>query len=105
VNKKENSQFYFGVNEIKQIRDYCKSKKVTVNKALEQNSTFSIPPVREEKNKLIKLHVFETHERDKNEKLQTYQFPKGVRDNEILEAVWRKWAKESGFISFEWKKY
>ena len=61
--------------------------------------------LKEEKNKTINLHVYETHERDKNEKLQTYNFEKGVRDNEILEAVWRKWAKESGFKSFEWKKY
>lgn len=105
LNKNENSQFYFGANEIKQIRNYCNTKKVTIKKALELNRSFSIPPVKEEKNKTINLHVYETHERDKNEKLQTYNFEKGVRDNEILEAVWRKWAKESGFKSFEWKKY
>lgn len=105
LNKKENGQFYFGVNEIKQIRNYCNTKKVTVNKALELNSSFSIPAVKEEKNKTINLHVYETHERDKNEKLQTYNFEKGVRDNEILEAVWRQWAKDSGYKSFEWKKY
>ena len=105
LNKNENGQFYFGVDEIKQIRNYCQSKKVAVNSALERNSSFSIPPVREEKNKSINLHAFETHERDKKEITQTYNFEKGLRDNEILEAVWRKWAKESGFKSFEWKKY
>ena len=105
LNKHENGQFYFGVNEINQIRNYCKNKKTTVNKALELNSSFSLPPVKEEKNKYINLHIFETHERDKNEKSQTYDFEKGLRDNEILEAVWRKWAKDSGFKNFEWKKY
>jgi hypothetical protein len=105
LNKKENSQFYFGINEINQIRNFCTTKKISVNKALELNSSFSIPPVKEEKNRTINLHIYETHERDKNEKMQTYKFEKGVRDNEILEAVWRKWAKESGFKSIEWKKY
>jgi len=105
LNKKDNGQFYFGDNEIKQIRNYCISKKVSVVKALEQNNSFSIPPVKDEKNRTINLHVFETHERDKNEKFQTYDYEKGLRDNEILEAVWKKWAKESGFKSFEWKKY
>jgi hypothetical protein len=38
-------------------------------------------------------------------KFMTYKFPKGLRDNEILEGVWQKWAKESGFKTFEWKKY
>jgi hypothetical protein len=93
------------VDEIKKIRNYCQSKKVTASKALELNSSFSLPPVKEEKNKTINLHAFETHERDRKEKTQTYIYEKGLRDNEILEAVWRKWAKESGFKSFEWKKY
>ena len=62
-------------------------------------------PTKNKKNQLVKLHIFETHERDKNDKLQTYKYPIGQRDNEILEAVWRKWATESGFKSLEWKKY
>lgn len=105
LNKEKNAQFYFGVNEINKIRAYCKSKNLTLNKALELNSSLLIPPVKQDKNKYINLHIYETHERDKNEKTQTYNFEKGVRDNEILEAVWKKWAKDSGFKSFEWKKY
>jgi hypothetical protein len=47
----------------------------------------------------------ETHERDKDDIEQRYKNPIGMRDNEILEAVWRKWAKESGFKNIKWKKY
>jgi hypothetical protein len=54
---------------------------------------------------MIYLHVWETHERDKNIVSQTYKYPIGLRDNEILQAVWKKWAQESGFKGFEWKKY
>jgi hypothetical protein len=51
------------------------------------------------------LHIYETHERDKDDKMLNYKNEQGLRDNEILEAVWRKWALESGFKSLEWKKY
>ncbi|MBK6888384.1 MAG: hypothetical protein IPH02_00150 [Sphingobacteriales bacterium] len=60
-------------------------------------------PIKNAKNKYVNLHILETAERDKNTKLQTYKNPLGLRDNEILEAVWRKWALESGYKSFEWK--
>lgn len=105
LNKKANSQFYFGSSEIEKIRHYCIVNKVDITKALKTNYSLNLPTNKSSKNQYIHLHVFETQERDKNDKLQTYKYPIGQRDNEILEAVWRKWAKESGFKSFEWKKY
>ena len=39
------------------------------------------------------------------DKLQTYNNPTGLRDNEILENVWRKWAKDSEFKDITWDKY
>lgn len=105
LNKSANSQFYFGSSEIEKIREYCKTNNVDITKALETNSSLCLPPYKDKKNQNINLHVLETHERDKNDILQTYAHPTGQRDNEILEAVWRKWTKESGFKSFEWKKY
>jgi hypothetical protein len=104
-NKSTNSQFYFGSSEIDKIRQYCKENNVDIKTALNKNSSLCLPPTKIGKNKFIKLHVLETHERDKNDKLQNYKYPTGMRDNEILEAVWRKWAALSGFKSFEWKKY
>lgn len=104
-NKKGNSQFYFSDLEINKVRHFCKASKIDILKALETDSSLGLPLEKSNKNKQINLHILETHERDKNDKLQTYKYPKGLRDNEILEAVWRKWAKESGFKSFEWKKY
>jgi hypothetical protein len=105
LNKNANSQFYFGSSEIDKIRQFCKANNLDIINALETNSSLCLPLNKSNKNKHINLHILETQERDKNNKLQTYKYPKGQRDNEILEAVWRKWAKESGFKSFEWKKY
>jgi hypothetical protein len=103
--KNSNSQFYFGYLEIEKIRQYCIAQKVNIDKALKDNRSLCIPAVKNNKNKFVNLHVLETAERDKNTKLQTYKNPTGLRDNEILEVVWRKWAKDSEFKSFEWEKY
>lgn len=104
-NKSANNQFYFGVPEIEKIREYCKVNGVDIVKALEANNSLSLPVVKSANNQCLSLHVLETHERDFDPKNQVYKYPKGLRDNEILETVWRKWAKESGFKSFEWRKY
>lgn len=103
--KSTNSQFYFGKNEIEKVRAYCKSQNVDIKTALCKNKSFCLPPVINKRNQLVNLHILETHERDKDTKLQKYSNPIGLRDNEILQAIWRKWAIESGFKSFEWKKY
>ena len=105
LNKNSNKQFYFGVPEIEKIRQYCKLTNVNVAKALENNSSLSLPVVKSEKYQYINLHVLETHERDFDIQNQTYKYSKGFRDNEILETVWRKWARECGFKNFEWRKY
>lgn len=103
--KEFNKQFYFGISEIGKIRAYCKSNNVSIAKALENNPKFSLTPYFGENNKFVTLHIMETHERDKNDNLQTYDHPRGLRDNEILEAIWRKWAKESSFKDLTWDKY
>jgi len=105
LNKSTNNQFYFGRSEINKIRQFCKANNVDITTALKTNHTFCLPLAKNKKNQFVNLHILETHERDKNDKLQTYKYPIGQRDNEILEAVWKKWATESGFKSFEWKKY
>jgi hypothetical protein len=104
-NKKVNSQFYFGDSEIKKVRNYCISNKVNIQKALESDKTLCLPIYKNKNNDYINLHILETHERDKNLKEQRYINPKGLRDNEILEAIWQKWAKESGFKDLTWEKY
>jgi hypothetical protein len=103
--KKLNSQYYFGEQEIKRVREFCKSNNVDLVTALNKGNSLCIPPVKNKNNQFVNLHILETHERDKNIKLQRYNNPARQRDNEILEAVWRKWATDSNFKSFEWKKY
>jgi hypothetical protein len=105
LNKEQNKQFYFGDAEIKRVREYINTNNVDIAKALENNSALSLPPYKNSKNKYINLNILEAHERDKNDILQTYNNQTGQRDSEILEAVWRKWAKESGFKNLSWKKY
>ena len=105
LNKTTNNQFYFGSSEIDKVRQHCKVKNVDIPTALETNHSLCLTPIKNKKNQFVNLHILETHERDKNDKLQTYKNLVGQRDNEILEAVWRKWATESGFKTFEWKKY
>jgi hypothetical protein len=104
-NKSLNNQFYFGKDEINKVRQYCIANKVNIQTALDTNRSLCLTPIKNKKNKLINLHILETHERDKNVKETRYDNIIGQRDNEILEAVWRKWAAESGFKNFDWKKY
>lgn len=104
-NKKGNSQFYFGSPEIEKVRAYCITNKTDIKNALEKDKSLCLQPIKAENNKFINLHIYETHERDKDDKMLNYKHIQGQRDNEILEAVWRKWALESGFKSLEWKKY
>ena len=103
--KNTNSQFYYGNSEIEKVRQYCKDNKVTILKALESDTSLCLPTCNNKLNKYINLHILETHERDKNLISQAYNNPTGQRDNEILEAVWRKWAKDSGFKDLSWSKY
>jgi len=100
-----NNQFYFGVPEIDKVRKYCQLNSLSVHQALEKNPSLGLPAFRNEKYKNIALVIRETHDRGFNRINQTYQYPLGLRDNEILEAVWRKWALDSGFRSLEWLKY
>jgi hypothetical protein len=105
LNKNANNQFYYGSSEIEKVRKYIKENKVDIATALEKNPSFCLTPIKNKKNQRIYLHIMETHERDKDDIEQRYKNPIGMRDNEILEAVWRKWAKESGFKNIKWKKY
>jgi hypothetical protein len=103
--KRVNSEFYFGKSEIEKVRQYCKRNNIDVEAALKKENSLCLPIYKSKKNKFLNLHVLETQERDRDTKFQTYKNPKGLRDNEILEAIWRKWSFDSGFKSFEWKKY
>jgi hypothetical protein len=103
--KNSNQNFYFGVPQIEKIRNYCLANKMNINEALSSNPNLGIPAYRSPLNSLINLHVLETHERDKNVSEINYKNGPGLRDNEILQAVWTKWANDSGFNNFLWAKY
>ena len=105
LGRSQNDQFYFGSQEIQQLRDYCNLNHLKPSEALVLDPNLGLPALFSEKNRFVNLHILETHARDKDVNRMTWANNSGVRDNEILEAVWRKWANESGFKSFEWKEY
>lgn len=100
-----NNEYYFGETEIDRVRKYCIANEIDASSALKKDKSLGLPVSTITKSKYINLHIFETHERDKDVKSQSYRYPTGLRDNDILRAVWEKWSIESGFKSFEWKKY
>lgn len=104
-NAAANRQFHYGEVEVNKVRQLCMRNGVDIKTALEKEKSLRLPAYQCAKTQHINLHVLETHERDFNCILNIYKNPKGLRDNEILEAVWKKWAEESGFKSFEWKKF
>jgi hypothetical protein len=103
--RRQNSQYYFGASEIERVRQYCVNNGVNITTALETDQSLCLPICESKVSQYLNLHILETHERDKDMRFQTYRHPRGLRDNEILEAVWQKWATESGFKSIKWKKY
>lgn len=105
--RKNNDQYYFGRYEIEKVRQYATKNNISIEKSLQQNRDLGLDTTycTNDKNRSIHLHIWETHERDKDALKGTYKHRKGLRDNEILKAVWEKWAMECGFKSFEWKKY
>lgn len=103
--KTTNNQFRFGPSRIKELRSYCQTNNLNIDNAIQKDNSMCLLPVKKELHKYVNIHVWETHERDFNINTQTYNNPIGLRDNEILEAIWTKWAIESEFKSFEWKKY
>jgi len=100
-----NDEFYFGSSEIKKLRDYCTENNVLPAEALKFDGTLGIPSLYNKRNELIYLHVMETHSRDINFNDMHPKNKYGLTDNEILQAVWRKWAIDSGFKDITWDQY
>jgi len=105
ANQNKNRQFYFSTTQIDKVRQYCIQNRVDIKTALNKQESLGLPKFFRDVNKNLYLHILETHERDKDLKYLAYNHVEGQRDNEILEAVWKKWAVESGFKNLEWKKY
>ncbi len=103
--KNRNNQFRFGERQISTLRSNSLNQKKTIEELLNKNDNLGLPAIKKEQHNLINIHIVETHERDFNTKNSTYNHPIGLRDNEILKSVWEKWVLDSGFKSFEWKKY
>jgi hypothetical protein len=106
-NAKTNRQFHFGSPEIDNVRKFCIANNVDIKTALEKDKNLGLPAYPSPQNQYIYLHILETHERDYNKRINTYDSHKEeLQDNKILKAVWQKWANESEFKQpIEWKKY
>lgn len=100
-----NKQFMFGDKEIKKLRAYCIQNNIDVITALKQRPDLGLPSYKSEKFKKITLHIMETHQRDFNKNFNRFNNKIGLLDNQILEAVWKKWARDSGFKKLFWDTY
>jgi hypothetical protein len=105
VSKHKNTQFLFGEKQIKKLREYCIKNNIDITTALQQNPSLGLPPYKNIKFKNITLHIMETHERGINKHTQTFEQNLELRDNLILEEIWKKWALESGFKKLYWNTY
>ncbi len=103
--KKDGSEdFYFGQENVEQVRTYCKNNKVTVEDAIKNNELFRLRPLKSDNNKYVQLYILETYDRGINPKRGTVKNSGDLSDNNILRLVWKNWAAESGFKSFTWKQ-
>ena len=97
-----NNKLYFGENEIKKVREYCKNNNTSPYDAICKNRTFKLLPLKSINNQFINLYVLETYDRQINPINGTIKNSGPLSDNNILKAVWEIWAKESGFKNFVW---
>lgn len=97
------NDFYFGEPQIKAVRNFCKTKKVSPEEAIRNNPQFKIRPLVSENNKFVNLYILETDDRGFNVQKGTLKNTGDLSDNNILRLVWKVWAEESGFRHFEWR--
>jgi hypothetical protein len=96
--------FYFSETEIENIRNFAKCNNVSPEEALRMNEAFRLPKAPQRKNMLAKIHVLETDDRKYNAVQGEWESSYGLKDNDILKAVWRRWAKDSNFKGeLNWK--
>ncbi len=96
--------FYYGAPQIEALRKFCKTNKVDPEKAIRDNPQFKIRPLISENNKYVNLYIMETDERGFDIVRGTLKNTGDLSDNNILKLVWKVWAEESEFKSFEWKQ-
>lgn len=98
-------KYYFGSEQIESVREFCIKNNVSPEKAIENvKNHLKLTPLRSENNKLINLYILETDDRGFNKQQGTQKNSGPLSDNNILQAAWKIWAKESGFKNFVWKQ-
>jgi hypothetical protein len=97
-----NDKLYFGSKEIIAVREYCKLNNLTPIDAILKQPNFKLMPLKSINNQHVNLYVLETNDRQINQINGTIKNSGPLSDNNILKAVWKIWAKESGFKNFVW---
>jgi hypothetical protein len=96
---------YFDYKKIETIRDFCIKKKCYPKEAIDKYSYLPrLPHLFSIINKDIALYIMETNDRHYDKNTGSNLYENGLTDNDILKAVWKKWAKDSGFKKFVWQK-
>lgn len=86
--------------KIDEIRKYCFDNKVSPEKAIELNAKFQFLKIINPAFSNSRLFLLETFDRtiDKTTGVSSLKFS----DEYILKALWKNWAKTSGFVEFEY---
>jgi hypothetical protein len=95
------SKRYFGYNEIRKVRELCVHYNITPDRVLEKFPSLKLPKQFTVSNNDVSLYIMETNDRNNNRNTGSNI---DISDNDILKAVWKHWAKESGFKKFVWCK-
>lgn len=80
------------------LRERCQATGLSIYELLKVCPELRMNPQLNENNRRVHLYLLETEDRTAGE-----IHPGGLRDNDILKALWEYWAEESGFKSFTWK--
>ena len=102
--RKAESSRYYGIEKIDIVRNFCKLKHCTPEDAISKFQQPKLPKSFSKINQNVSIYILETNDRNFDKNTGSNRYESGLTDNDILKAVWKFWAKESGFKKFVWQK-
>jgi len=101
---KAESSRYYGIDKINKVRNFCKLNYCTPEVAISKFQQPKLPKSFSKINRYVSIYILETNDRNFDKNTGSNKYESGLTDNDILKAVWKFWAKESGFKKFVWQK-
>lgn len=103
VPRRVSNEFSFDTLRVLEVRRFCQENNVSLSEAIASNPKLRLATRDLKGSQDWVLHIHETIDRDLNpDGTLKRGIPDSLRQNKILEEVWRNWAAECGFIDFYW---